>query len=468
MQIPRNVHFIGIGGAGMSGLARILLELGHLVTGSDIQESGTVQKLRALGIPVAIGHRAENIGSAGLVVVSTAIRPGNPELVAAGEKNLPVWHRGELLAALMDLKRGLAVAGAHGKTTTTSMLALVLEKNHLDPAIVVGGEVKDLGTNAKWGGGEYLVAEADESDGSFLRLAPWCEIITNIEDDHLDYYGSLENIRRAFGRFMERVRPGGVVVACTDDPGVRAVLAGYRGTHLTYGLHDGQADYTIRQIELSPGCSRGEVYKRGQRLGQLKLAVPGRHNLQNALGVVAAADFLGLDFAAVARVLAGFSGAGRRFQLLGEVHGIRVVDDYAHHPSEIAATLRAARQLGFARVVAVFQPHRYTRTALLQERFATAFQDADLVIVSDIYSAGEDPIPGVHAAGLAEQIRLKQRSGVQYLAGREEILAYLLQNARPGDLILTLGAGNIWQTGRELVQCLQAREEEKAYGKAVR
>ncbi|WP_368085785.1 UDP-N-acetylmuramate--L-alanine ligase [Desulfurispora thermophila] len=468
MQIPRNVHFIGIGGAGMSGLAKILLEQGHTVTGSDIQESSTVQKLRALGAQIAIGHRAENIGPAGMVVVSTAIKPGNPELAAAREKNLPVWHRGELLAALMDLKRGVAIAGAHGKTTTTSMLALVLEKNRLDPAIVVGGELKDLGINAKWGGGEYMVAEADESDGSFLRLSPWCEIITNIEDDHLDYYGSPENIRRAFGQFMDRVRPGGAVVACTDDPGVRAVLAGYRGSLLTYGLHDERADYTMRQIELSPDCSQGEVYKRGQRLGLLRLAVPGRHNLQNALGVVAAAGFLGLDFAAVARVLAEFSGAGRRFQLLGEVAGIRVVDDYAHHPSEIAATLRAARQLGYGRVVAVFQPHRYTRTALLKDRFATAFQDADVVIVSDIYSAGENPIPGVNAAMLAELIQQCHRSSVKYLAGREEIVEYLLQIARPGDLILTMGAGNIWQAGRELVHGLWTREEESTYGKAVR
>ncbi|MQL53950.1 UDP-N-acetylmuramate--L-alanine ligase [Desulfofundulus thermobenzoicus] len=456
-DIPERVHFIGIGGAGMSGLARILLELGHRVSGSDLQSTDITRRLESMGAVCHMGHDARNLGPAQLVIISSAIKENNPELQAAREKGLPVIHRGDLLAWLMRRQKGIAIAGAHGKTTTTSMLALVLEKDGLDPTIVIGGELNDIGGNAKLGRGEYLVAEADESDGSFLTLSPRAVVVTNIEDDHLDHYGTVEEIKKAFHRFMSAVPEQGLVIACLDDPNVAGILPDIHRPVATYGIDRSDADYTLRRIALAGSCSRGEVYYRRQRLGTLELSVPGRHNLLNALAVVAAARWAGVDFADIARWLGEFRGAGRRFQLLGQVDGVRVVDDYAHHPSEIRATLSAARQVGAQRLIVVFQPHRYTRTAFLKEQFGTAFAGADMVIVNEIYSAGESPIPGVTARLIVEAVRRNSSQPVVYLPDRGEIVDYLEGVIRPGDLVLTMGAGNIWTCGVELVKRLREK-----------
>jgi len=457
-DIPERVHFVGIGGAGMSGLAKILLELGHTVSGSDLVGSQVTGRLEQQGAVCHTGHLARNVGDARLVVVSSAIKKDNPELVRAEETGIPVIHRGDLLALLMKRQLGIAVAGAHGKTTTTSMLALVLENNGLDPTIVVGGELNDIGGNAKLGRGKFLVAEADESDGSFLKLDPAAVIITNVEDDHLDYYGTVEKIQEAFSTFIGKVPSNGLAVLCLDDPGVKQIAADYGGPRVFYGIREQGADYTLRNLQLNGMVSRGEVYFKNECLGLLELTVPGVHNMSNALGVVAAARWAGLEFSAIARSLKTFTGAGRRFQLMGEVRGIRVVDDYAHHPSEIKATLKAARQVVKGRVISVFQPHRYTRTSLLWERFGTAFSNADVIILCDIYSAGEQPIEGVSARLIAEAIENNENRQVTFLPTREEIVDYLVQFARPGDLILTIGAGNIWTAGVDLVNRLQAAE----------
>ncbi|NHM25824.1 UDP-N-acetylmuramate--L-alanine ligase [Desulfofundulus sp. TPOSR] len=455
--IPRRVHFIGIGGAGMSGLASILLDLGYEITGSDLSFTDTTRRLESRGAICHVGHAPQNLDTTQLVVISSAIKPDNVELLAAREKGIPVIHRGDLLAWLMQRQKGIAVAGAHGKTTTTSMLALALERSGLDPTIIIGGELNDIGGNAKLGRGEYLVAEADESDGSFLKLHPLAVIVTNIEDDHLDHYGSVAEIKKAFRQFMGKVPEHGLVIACIDDPNVREVVQDLGRPVITYGIESSGADYVLRHLSLDGEGSRGEVYYRDQRLGTLELSVPGKHNMLNALAVVAAARWIGLDFQLIARILKEFRGARRRFELLGEVGNMRVVDDYAHHPSEIKATLQAARQTGPKRLIVVFQPHRYTRTALLKEQFGKAFGEADLVIVNEIYSAGEQPIEGVNAQLIVQAIKNHGRPPVVYLPTREQIVNYLAAMALPGDLILTMGAGNIWLCGLELVKRLREK-----------
>ncbi|MBE3584887.1 MAG: UDP-N-acetylmuramate--L-alanine ligase [Thermoanaerobacter sp.] len=455
--LPRRVHFIGIGGAGMSGLASILLDLGYEISGSDLSSTDITRRLESRGAVCHVGHASRNLDTSQLVVISSAIKPDNPELLAAREKGIPVIHRGDLLAWLMQRQKGIAVAGAHGKTTTTSMLALVLERSGFDPTIVIGGELNDIGGNAKLGRGEYLVAEADESDGSFLKLQPLAAIITNIEDDHLDHYGSVEEIKKAFQQFMHKVPEHGLVVACIDDPNVRETIRDLERPLITYGSEGSGASYTLRQLSLDSGGSRGDVYYEGRFLGTLELYVPGRHNMLNALAVVAAARWLGLDFNLIASILREFRGARRRFELLGEVGGIRVVDDYAHHPSEIRATLQAARQTDPGRLVVVFQPHRYTRTLLLKEQFGRSFADADLLIVNEIYSAGETPIEGVNAQLIVQAIKNYGRPPVVYLPTREQVVNYLAAEARPGDLILTMGAGNIWLCGLDLLKRLREK-----------
>jgi UDP-N-acetylmuramate--alanine ligase len=441
----------------MSGLASILLDLGYEISGSDLSSTDITRRLESRGAVCHVGHASRNLDTSQLVVISSAIKPDNPELLAAREKGIPVIHRGDLLAWLMQRQKGIAVAGAHGKTTTTSMLALVLERSGFDPTIVIGGELNDIGGNAKLGRGEYLVAEADESDGSFLKLQPLAAIITNIEDDHLDHYGSVEEIKKAFRQFMHKVPEHGLVVACIDDPNVRETIRDLERPLITYGSEGSGASYTLRQLSLDSGGSRGDVYYEGRFLGTLELYVPGRHNMLNALAVVAAARWLGLDFNLIASILREFRGARRRFELLGEAGGIRVVDDYAHHPSEIRATLQAARQTEPGRLVVVFQPHRYTRTLLLKEQFGRSFADADLVIVNEIYSAGETPIEGVNAQLIVQAIKNYGRLPVVYLPAREQVVNYLAAEARPGDLILTMGAGNIWLCGLDLLKRLREK-----------
>ncbi len=453
----RRIHFVGIGGAGMSGLARIVNQLGFCVTGSDLVNSSAIGELEALGIKCYTGHSTGNIDGADLLVVSTAIPAENVELLEAKRRGIPVIHRADLLAQLMKKKKGVAVAGAHGKTTTTSMIAVVLEKNRLDPTVVVGGELAEIGGNAKLGRGEYFVAEADESDGSFLKLEPYIEVITNIEDDHLDYYRSVENIKAAFKEFMSKVPPEGLLVACLDDPAVVELLKEYRGPLCTYAVNRRDADYTVAEIETHGRCTKGNVFYRGDFLGALNLSVPGEHNLSNALAAVAVGMFAGLSFSQATWALKDFNGAGRRFQTLFEEGGITVVDDYAHHPSEIVATLKAARQVCRGRVLVVFQPHRYTRTAILGDRFGGAFRGADEVIICDIYSAGEKPIEGVTAQKIVDAVEKEEGKKVRYLPDKNKIIDYLLNTVRPGDMIITMGAGNIWQTGIELAAAIKER-----------
>ncbi len=458
MQSTQHVHFIGIGGSGMNGIAMIMLGLGYRVTGSDLKPSAATERLEALGVACYTGHKGENLGNADLVVASTAIPPDNAELVEAKKRGLSVVHRSEMLAWLMRRQKGIAIAGAHGKTTTTSMAALMLEKNKLDPTIVIGGELTDIGGNAKLGRGEYIVAEADESDGSFLKLDPFIEVITNIEDDHLDYYKCEENIAAAFREFLAKVPDSGLAIVCLDDPGIRKQMEEFDRPCLTYALDNPQADYTMKNIRLNGQLTSGDVYYQGLYLGALELSVPGRHNLSNALAVVAVGRFIGLAMEDITTALKSFTGAGRRFQLTGEVNGIKVIDDYAHHPTEIKATLRAAVQLKTGRVVGVFQPHRYTRTSILGERFGEAFKDADVVIVSEIYSAGECPIEGVSARIIISAIEKHDGREAIYLPTRQEIVDYLARTARPGDMILTMGAGDIWNAGVELVDRLKERQ----------
>jgi UDP-N-acetylmuramate--alanine ligase len=459
VQKTQHAHFIGIGGSGMNGIAMILLGLGYQVSGSDLKPSAVTERLEALGATCYTGHSRDNLVNADLVVASTAIPPDNVELVEAKTRGLPVVHRSEMLAWLMNRQRGIAVAGAHGKTTTTSMIALVLEKNEFEPTIVIGGELTEIGGNAKLGRGEYLVAEADESDGSFLKLDPLIEVITNIEDDHLDYYKSMDNILAAFREFMAKVPENGLAVVCLDDPRLRELLVDFNRPCQTYALENPDADYTIKDLRLNDDVTSGDVYFHGSYLGTLKLKVPGRHNLSNALAVIAVGRFIGLTFDSAASVLENFTGAGRRFQLTGEVNGIRVIDDYAHHPTEIKATLKAAVQVKTGRVVSVFQPHRYSRTAILGERFGEAFKDADIIIVSDLYSAGEDPIEGVSAKTIISAIERQDGREVIYLPTKKEILNFLVRTVRPGDIVLTMGAGDIWNTGVELVARLKERQD---------
>lgn len=450
-SLPDRIHFIGMGGAGMSGLATVCLALGHRVSGSDLNQSVVTSRLESLGATCYTGHSAENVGDAGLVVVSSAIPADNPELLAARNREIPVMHRGQLLAVLMCGSKGIAVAGAHGKTTTTSMLALVLEKNNLDPTILIGGELTDIGGNAKLGRGQYLLTEADESDGSFLKLDPLVAVVTNVEDDHLDHYGTVENIIAAFSEFLSKMSPAGLAVLCGDDPVLQKIMSDCPAPVVTYGLSNPKVDYTVQNLIFSGFGSSAEVYHHGEYLGRLELVVPGRHNVLNALAAVAAGMWLGLSFDGIARALRCFRGAGRRFQLLGEVGGVRVVDDYAHHPSEIAATLAAARQTAPGRVVAVFQPHRYSRTALLKDRFGKAFSQADVIIISAIYGAGEKPIEGVTAWVIVEAIEAHEGRPVIYLATRGEIVDYLTTHTGPGDLVLVMGAGDIRNAGLDLV-----------------
>lgn len=458
MQQTQHVHFIGIGGSGMCGIARIMLGLGYRVTGSDLKTSTATENLEALGATCFRGHAGEYLGDADIVVASTAIPFSNPELVEARQRGIRIMHRSEVLAWLMGRQKGIAIAGAHGKTTTTAMSALVLENNHMDPTIIIGGEMKEIGGNAKLGRGEYLIAEADESDGSFLKLEPFIEIITNIEDDHLDHYKSMENIEAAFNEFIAKVPAAGMAVVCIDDPKIEAMLASYQGPYLTYGLEHPDADYTGLNLRMENNKQVGDVHYRGSYLGQLTLGVPGRHNFLNALAVVALGRFIGLSFDGISAALSSFKGVGRRFQLTGEVNGIKVFDDYAHHPSEIKATLSAARQLNPGRLISVFQPHRYSRTAMLADRFGEAFSEADIIIISDIYSAGEKPLPDVSAALISSAIEKFEGRKPIYLPSKQDIVDYLLPLMQSGDMVLTMGAGDIWETGVALVNNLKERQ----------
>lgn len=439
----------------MSGLARVLLDMGYRVSGSDLASGDAVERLRKAGASVFIGHDRSNIAGADVVVVSSAVPPDNPELVAATESGVRVMHRGEVLAWLVNSRYGIAIAGTHGKTTTTSMVSIVLERAGLDPTVIIGGEVSDFGGNAKLGKSKYLVAEADESDGSFLRLRPKIAVSTNVENDHLNHYGGrMENLVAAFRQFVTSVSPGGKAVLCWDDPNLRAIAFDMGDRAITYGLcldGDGHADLRSRMVALERFGSKFEVIKgKRKRLGVIELSVPGIHNVSNALAATAVGLLVGVDFQTIADALKDFKGAQRRFQTVAVAGGVMVVDDYGHHPTEVKATLRAARGAASGKVICVFQPHRYTRTQLLAEEFGGAFADADVVIVTDIYSAGEPPIPGVHAASIAEAAKRMGHKQALYIPRKEDIVDRVADLARPGDLVITVGAGDIWQVAREM------------------
>jgi UDP-N-acetylmuramate--alanine ligase len=452
----RRIHFVGIGGSGMNGIAELLTNLGYAVSGSDVRRSEVTDRLERLGIAVHEGHDARHVGDADVVVVSSAIPRGNPEIVEAERRHVPVIPRAEMLAELMRLRYGIAVAGAHGKTTTTSMIALVLEHAGLDPTAVIGGRLRAFGGHARLGRSDYMVAEADESDRSFLRLTPAIAVITNVDREHLENYVSFEHLQQAFVDFANKAPFYGATIACLDDPMLAALVPRFTRRVITYGIDAPDANYRAEEVQLAGFGASCRVARRldgagvGRQptgrpvaLGELRLAVPGRHNVLNALAAVAVGQELGLGFGAIAGALEAFHGAERRFELRGEVDGVMVVDDYGHHPTEIAAVLAAARAGGTRRLLVVFQPHRYTRTTQLLDRFGPALAGADEIVLTDIYAAGEAAIPGVTIDVLADAVRGAVRVPVHVVRALDDVPGQVARLARPGDLVITLGAGSI-------------------------
>lgn len=452
-------HFIGIGGAGVSGLARVLNDRGITVTGSDLRASRYANALEEAGVRVFIGHAAENLGDPEIVVVSTAIPERNPELAAARERGIPVWPRAKMLAHLAGEDKTLAVAGTHGKTTTSSMLATTLDAMGLDPTFLIGGELNDIGANARCGHGGFYVVEADESDGSFLYLHPHLSVITNMEADHLDHYGSFDEIVATFGEFIDRTDPEGAVVVCADDAGLVALARDRSPARvISYGSADG-ADVRCHSVVPKGRGHTFTVDLPDGRSIECEVHVPGAHNVTNATGVLAAAWVLGADVTAAAEALATFKGVRRRFEAVGEVAGVLIVDDYAHHPTEVRATLAGARAAGFERIMVVFQPHRYSRTAAFGAEFGAAFGDADHVVLMDVYGAGETPIPGVSGKTLLDALLDHDaRTQVAYFPHRGDIQGYVAARARRGDLVLTMGAGDVTTVGPELARALGERD----------
>jgi UDP-N-acetylmuramate--alanine ligase len=457
----RRIHFVGIGGIGMSGIAELLANLGYEVTGSDAKRSDATTRLEGLGVRLSIGHQAEQVGTAEVVVVSSAIAGDNPEVAEARRRHIPVIPRAEMLAELMRLRYGIAVAGAHGKTTTTSMVALVLERAGLDPTAVIGGRLSAFGSNARLGRGEYMVVEADESDRSFLKLSPSIALITNIDREHMENYGTWETLQQAFADFANKVPFYGAVVACADDGAVRELLPRLTRRVITYAMDDRAADITGRDMRLEAFGSSCEVRQRTPdaatiELGTMTLHVPGRHNLMNALGAVAVGLEAGVPFAQIASALEGFRGAERRFQMRGEESGVMVVDDYGHHPTEIAAVIAAARAGINRRVVVVFQPHRYSRTSMLMREFGDALGAADIVVLTDIYAAGEVPIPGITVDTLADAVRAVARCPVHVVKSLEDLPAAVAALSHRNDLVITMGAGSIGAVGDRILEVIRA------------
>lgn len=453
----QHIHFVGIGGIGMSGIAEVLLNLGYHVSGSDARLSSITERLTKLGASIFEGHAASNIAGAQVVVTSTAVRADNPEVVEAARKQIPVIPRAEMLAELMRLKYGIAIAGSHGKTTTTSMVATVLDRANFDPTIVVGGRVNTLGSNARLGHGDFMVVEADESDKSFLKLSPTIAVVTNIDLEHLDFYSGLEEIRSCFVEFVNKVPFYGTVIICLDDPNVQLIIPQISRRVVTYGMR-AHAEVSASAIEVSTDTfgSAFTVRRKGEELGRIRLNVPGQHNVSNALAAVTVALDLEIEFSKIAEGLEAFRGTERRFQIKALLEGrnILVVDDYGHHPTEIRATLAAAKT-GGRRLVVLFQPHRYTRTAALHEDFARSFYDADVVLLADIYAASEDPIEGVTSKALAEEMERFGHRNVRYIGDVKNGAQALLEAAAPGDLVLTLGAGSIWRSGEEFIEAVR-------------
>jgi UDP-N-acetylmuramate--alanine ligase len=460
----QRIHFVGIGGIGMSGIAEVLLNLGYKVSGSDLKSSAATQRLASLGATVFEGHRSENIVGADVVVASSAIPLDNPEISGAHALHIPVIQRAEMLAELMRLKYGIAIAGMHGKTTTTSMVAAVLAGGGLDPTVVVGGRVDAMGSNARLGKSQYLVAEADESDRSFLKLSPILAVVTNIDREHMDCYRNMRDVKQTFLDFMDRVPFYGMVVACNDDPLLRRMLPQIRRRTVTYGTRRGSdfhiklGESVLRAGENRP-VSRFHVTFKQKALGEFHLHVPGVHNVLNATAAIAVGIGLDIDAEQIRAALESFRGVDRRFQLRGQAAGVSVIDDYGHHPTEVRATLAAARQCGFRKIHVVFQPHRYTRTQLLMDEFAGAFHDADTLFILDIYAASEPPIEGITGAALARHIQEAGEHEARYAASFADAAEAVVAGAQEGDMILTLGAGNVSQLGPMILERLHARQD---------
>ncbi|MGK7345066.1 MAG: UDP-N-acetylmuramate--L-alanine ligase [Candidatus Nitrospinota bacterium M3_3B_026] len=454
----KRIHFVGIGGAGMSGIAQILLNMGYSVTGSDLYESETVRRLREAGARIAVGHDAKNVNDSEVVVISSAVGPDNPEVAEAQERMIPVIPRAQMLAELMRMKYAVAVAGSHGKTTATSMTAVTMSRGGFDPTIIIGGRVDKFGSGAKLGKGDFLVAEADESDGSFLRLYPTIAVVTNIDAEHLDFYKSYDAVKDAFVQFINKTPFYGASIICLDDDGVQEIIPRLEKRFWTYGIRS-TADVTARDIEFAKLGSTFTASFHGRELGRLTINMPGLHNIYNALAAITVGLELEMEAEEVIGALDGFGGIERRLQLKGEADGVMVIDDYGHHPSEIMATLRGIKE-GFEdrRLVVVFQPHRYTRTRDHLEEFHTCFYDADELIVTEIYPAGEKPIEGLSGELIAEGAARHGKKGVKFVPDLEAAVDHLLAAAREGDIVLTLGAGDVMKAGEMFLERLSGRK----------
>jgi len=451
-----HIHMVGIGGTGMNGIAEVLLNLGYKVSGSDLQENDATRRLERLGAELAIGHRAENLKNADVVVISSAVREDNVEVRKARESLIPVIPRAEMLAELMRMKYGIAVAGSHGKTTTTSMTALVLEAGGYDPTIIVGGRLNTIGANAKLGAGDFMVAEADESDRSFLYLSPFIAVLTNIDEEHLDQYRGVEDLKTTFTNFANKVPFYCPVILCLDDPNLQSIIPQIERRVITYGF-SAQSDLTARDFSFDEFRSASSLFARGKSMGPMKLQVPGLHNILNAMAAAAVGLDLDIPAKTILGALEGYTGTGRRFELRKVVNDIMIIEDYAHHPTEIKATLEAAKRGWDRRIVAVFQPHRYTRLSKLMTSFATAFNQADVLVLTGIYPAGEDPIPGVTGQALYEEVRQFGHKQVHFEPDLTKIGLLLKTILAPGDMVLVLGAGNVNKTIPDIIEKLEEK-----------
>ena len=455
----RVIHFVGIGGVGMSGIAEVLFNLGYEVKGSDLKETETTKRLRGMGIKVYIGHRAENIETAHVVVISSAVSADNPEVVAAKRLSVPVIPRAEMLAELARLKYSILIAGSHGKTTTTSLVSTVLGQGGLDPTIIIGGKLKGIGSNAKLGEGQFLVAEADESDGSFLKLSPTIAVVTNIDREHMDYFKDMESLKDAFLSFINKIPFYGVAFVCWENETLRELIPSIHRRFITYGLSE-EADIYAANIERGFMSTAFDVIYKKDLIGRFSLPVPGIHNVLNALACIGVARELKMEVSLINEALKSFSGIQRRFEFKGEAKGIKVYDDYGHHPTEIRATLAAGSDnrkclKDKGRLFVIFQPHRYTRTADLMDVFAGSFADADVLVLLDIYPAGEKPIEGITSDLLAEKIKAEKHGGV-IRSDKEGAVKYVVSEMKKGDILLTLGAGDVWKLGEKVLETLNA------------
>jgi UDP-N-acetylmuramate--alanine ligase len=450
-----HIHFVGIGGIGMSGIAELLLNLGYKVSGSDVKSSDITDRLKELGGAIFKGHAAENIKGADVVVVSSAIDPDNPEVQATGQSSIPVIPRAEMLAELMRLKYSIAIAGAHGKTSTTSIVASVLAEGGLDPTVVIGGKLKSIGSNAVLGEGDFIVAEADESDGSFLKFSPTIAVVTNIDKEHLDFYADLAAIKTAFLNFLDRIPFYGLAVLCLDNEPIQELIPRMKKRYTTYGMSS-QADFQIRDVEFGQQKSRFNVYHRGNKMGTIDLNLPGIHNVYNATASIAVGVELNIAFDQIKRALETVEGVQRRLEIKGESNGVTVIDDYGHHPTEIKVTLETIEEnWPNRRKVVVFQPHRYSRTRALFDEFSRAFYQSDVLVVLPIYAASEKKIEGVTSQNLCEEIKAHGHKEVIHADGFKAALSHLKQTLQPGDVLLTLGAGDVWKVGMEVLKMVQ-------------